>query len=170
MVSVFVLPKRPLYRSSSVLYDFRANLPNDVLRNTEVDTWLDVRIFSEHYRIHMDIGNSKNYLGTIYHLVSYMWHLVQILHRLVPLQRGLFEDYVANFWCASHIVIKWKRILSQGTLVRLCTGLTALAFAPACVHQVMRPSRLGFLYCLLNSSLSFFLFSYQVRANHAPHL
>ena len=35
-----------------------------------------------------------------------------VLHRLVPLQRGLFEDYVANMWCATHTLVKWKRLLS----------------------------------------------------------
>ena len=35
-----------------------------------------------------------------------------VLVRLVPLQRGLFEDYVANFWCATHTLVKWKRLLS----------------------------------------------------------
>ena len=35
-----------------------------------------------------------------------------VLSRLVPLKRGLFEDYVANFWCATHLVVKWKQLLS----------------------------------------------------------
>lgn len=35
-----------------------------------------------------------------------------VLARLVPLRRGLFEDYVANFWCATSLAIKWKRLLS----------------------------------------------------------
>lgn len=36
----------------------------------------------------------------------------QVLGRLVPLKRGLFEDYVANWWCASSLLVKWKRLLS----------------------------------------------------------
>ena len=80
----------------------------------------------------------------------------------MPLHRGLFEDYVANFWCATHAFIKWKRLLSQVSLVRACTAATLLALTPSCTHQIMRPSRLGLLYCMLNSSLAFFLFSYQV--------
>ena len=36
-----------------------------------------------------------------------------VLQRLVPLRRGLFEDYVANFWCATSPLVKWKRLLSQ---------------------------------------------------------
>lgn len=82
----------------------------------------------------------------------------------MPLERGLFEDYVANFWCTSHALVKWKRRLPPRALARLCAAATALALAPAVAHQVARPSRRGFLYCLLNCSLAFFLFSYQVRA------
>ena len=38
---------------------------------------------------------------------------LDMLQRLAPLRRGLFEDYVANFWCVSSLAIKWKRVLSQ---------------------------------------------------------
>ena len=37
----------------------------------------------------------------------------QVLIRLVPLSRGIFEDYVANFWCISNVIFKWKLRLSQ---------------------------------------------------------
>lgn len=37
----------------------------------------------------------------------------QVLMRLVPLSRGIFEDYVANFWCVSNVIFKWKLRLSQ---------------------------------------------------------
>lgn len=87
---------------------------------------------------------------------------MQVLNRLVPLHRGLFEDYVANFWCSTHVLIKWKRLLPQRTLVHACTAATLAALLPSCLHQILRPSRRGFLYCMLNSSLAFFLFSYQV--------
>lgn len=36
-----------------------------------------------------------------------------VLSRLAPLRRGLFEDYVANFWCATSPLIKWKQFFSQ---------------------------------------------------------
>lgn len=93
--------------------------------------------------------------------------VTQVLRRLAPLHRGLFEDYVANFWCGTHTLVKWKRLLPQETLVRLCTFVTLAAALPAGVQQVRAPSRRGFLYCLLNTSLAFFLFSYQVRLNSA---
>lgn len=36
-----------------------------------------------------------------------------VLQRLAPLRRGLYEDYVANFWCATSPAMKWKRLFSQ---------------------------------------------------------
>ena len=38
---------------------------------------------------------------------SPLLHLRQILHRLFPVARGLYEDKVANFWCATSLLIKW---------------------------------------------------------------
>lgn len=47
---------------------------------------------------------------------------VHWLQRLAPLKRGLYEDYVANFWCSTHFLLNWKRLFSQAALVQLCLG------------------------------------------------
>lgn len=39
--------------------------------------------------------------------------VLEVLERLTPVKRGLFEDYVANFWCVSSLAIKWRRLFSQ---------------------------------------------------------
>ena len=38
---------------------------------------------------------------------------MEVLERLTPVKRGLFEDYVANFWCVTSLAIKWRRLFSQ---------------------------------------------------------
>ncbi len=38
--------------------------------------------------------------------------LLQVIHRIFPFARGIFEDKVANFWCASNVVIKWRKWVS----------------------------------------------------------
>ncbi|KAJ3537478.1 hypothetical protein NMY22_g5579 [Coprinellus aureogranulatus] len=48
------------------------------------------------------------------------------ISRIFPFSRGLFEDKVANWWCASNVVIKWKRIAGDAKLVRASAGLTAI--------------------------------------------
>jgi len=88
---------------------------------------------------------------------------LDVLGRLAPLQRGLYEDYVANFWCASHALFRWKERLENPALVRLCALATLAAFLPSLVHQVLRPSARGLLYGMANSAWAFFLFSFQVH-------
>jgi alpha-1,3-glucosyltransferase len=86
-----------------------------------------------------------------------------VLSRLAPVQRGIFEDYVANFWCASHPLFGWKRRFSREQLARMAAALTLIAAFPSTLHQILRPSKRGMLYCMACSSLAFFLFSYQVH-------
>ncbi|KAG6831930.1 hypothetical protein H0H92_006531 [Tricholoma furcatifolium] len=107
--------------------------------------------------------------------------------RIFPFARGLFEDKVANFWCASNVVFKWKNWASATSLVRLSAALTAFGFLPsvfmmlqagfkfmkrdqtqqkgdsAAVETTYAPFLPLLPYALLNSSMSFFLFSFQVH-------
>lgn len=89
--------------------------------------------------------------------------ILAVLTRVFPTQRGLFEDYVANFWCVSSLVIKWKRLVQPQVLFRLCTGATLVAFLPSMVAEIANPSPTGFLLCLANTAMAFFMFSFQVH-------
>lgn len=103
--------------------------------------------------------------------------LIAVITRIFPFARGLFEDKVANFWCASNVVIKWKNYFQPSTLPKLATLLTATSFLPSMVALILpglkatvvaapteRPATLSLLpYALFQSSLSFFLFSFQVH-------
>jgi alpha-1,3-glucosyltransferase len=111
--------------------------------------------------------------------------------RIFPFARGLFEDKVANFWCATNVVFKWRNWASSITLLRLSTLCTAVGFLPAVVgmlttayklrawghnttaasiekteakpEESMTPCLQLLPYALLTSSMSFFLFSFQVH-------
>jgi len=87
----------------------------------------------------------------------------QILHRMFPVARGLFEDKVANFWCATHVLIKWKSLFANAQLFRFATVATLVGALPSCIDVALRPSFKRFVYSLVSVSLSFFLFSYQVH-------
>lgn len=89
--------------------------------------------------------------------------ILEVLSRLAPFERGIFEDYVANFWCASSILIKWKRLFTTESLKLLSLTATVITCLPSMVQQIKSPSKRGFLYALLNSSFSFYLFSFQVH-------
>jgi alpha-1,3-glucosyltransferase len=103
--------------------------------------------------------------------------------RIFPFNRGLFEDKVANFWCASDVVFKWRNHIPRSSLVKLSAGLTALGFSPSLfvlIHGGLKlrsnekvlqghtrlahtPTLPLLPYALLSSSMSFFLFSFQVH-------
>ncbi|KAG9443447.1 hypothetical protein H6P81_014787 [Aristolochia fimbriata] len=89
--------------------------------------------------------------------------VMEVLSRLAPFERGIYEDYVANFWCSTSIFIKWKRLFPTQTLKLFSFGATLLGAFPSMVQQIRAPSDRGFLFALLNSSFSFYLFSFQVH-------
>ncbi|XP_058075190.1 probable dolichyl pyrophosphate Man9GlcNAc2 alpha-1,3-glucosyltransferase [Magnolia sinica] len=89
--------------------------------------------------------------------------VMEVLSRLAPFERGIYEDYVANFWCSTSILIKWKRLFTTQSLKVLSFGATVSAVLPAMIQQIRDPSNHGFLYALLNSSFAFYLFSFQVH-------
>jgi hypothetical protein len=49
--------------------------------------------------------------------------LLILLEQIFPLQRGIFEDKVANFWCASNVVLKWKNWFAAGSMAKVCRDL-----------------------------------------------
>lgn len=44
---------------------------------------------------------------------------LQVLQRIFPFNRGLYEDKVANFWCALSPIIKWKQYFETSKLALL---------------------------------------------------
>ncbi|CAK7217923.1 Glucosyltransferase-like protein [Sporothrix eucalyptigena] len=88
--------------------------------------------------------------------------LVQMVHRVFPLARGLFEDKVANFWCAANVVIKLRQYPAE-LLQRASLAATLLAILPPNLILFLRPSRLLLPYAFAATAWGFFLFSYQVH-------
>lgn len=94
--------------------------------------------------------------------------LVHIIKRVVPIWRGAWENHVASFWFANVFIFnlkKWAMISEENLTMalRVCTTSTILGFLPACLGLLRSPSRKRFEIALLVSSLSFFLFSWQVH-------
>ncbi|KAG0279350.1 Glucosyltransferase-like protein [Linnemannia exigua] len=89
--------------------------------------------------------------------------ILQVIHRIFPVFRGLYQDKVANIWCAVNIVIKLRERFDIQSLVRFSTLATLLSFLPSLIHLVIKPTKRGLIYGLINSSLSFFLLSFQVH-------
>ncbi|KAM4722955.1 dolichyl pyrophosphate Man9GlcNAc2 alpha-1,3-glucosyltransferase [Rhinophrynus dorsalis] len=87
----------------------------------------------------------------------------QVIKRLFPVGRGLFEDKVANVWCSLSTLYKIKNVLSPESQLQLSLGCTLLSVIPACIKLTVHPSIRGLKLALVNCALSFFLFSFQVH-------
>lgn len=88
---------------------------------------------------------------------------LQVVRRIFPVARGLFEDKVANAWCSLNTLVKIRSVLSADSQLYLSLLCTLVAVLPSSLRLLTRPSFWHFKLALANSSLAFFLFSYQVH-------
>lgn len=88
--------------------------------------------------------------------------IIQVLHRVFPFSRGLFEDKVANVWCALNVAIKLKQypaeLLQQGALVA-----TLISILPPNIIIFLRPRKTTLPLAFAATAWGFFLFSWQVH-------
>ncbi|XP_035777938.1 probable dolichyl pyrophosphate Man9GlcNAc2 alpha-1,3-glucosyltransferase [Anopheles albimanus] len=88
----------------------------------------------------------------------------QLVHRIFPVSRGLFEDKVSNVWCVVDVVIKLKNF-PINTMGIVCLVCTLVAVLPSGLNLLFRKSyeTSAFLYSLTVTALGFFLFSFHVH-------
>ena len=94
--------------------------------------------------------------------------ILAVLHRLFPVNRGLFEEKVSNFWCSLSILTKFHRKYPNEQLFRFCLASVATALSPMVIGLVIcgaknRLSITKFLYGLSYVCLVMFLFAYHVH-------
>lgn len=95
---------------------------------------------------------------------SYLQQLAQAIHRIFPFSRGLFEDKVANIWCAVHSSGIYKLTPhSAATLSRAALLLTLASITPPCFLLFFKPKREVLVPALATTAWGFFLCSYQVH-------
>eukprot|EP00727_Mastigamoeba_balamuthi_P012319 m51a1_g771 hypothetical protein (508) ;mRNA; r:576901-579065 len=63
---------------------------------------------------------------------------LQVVRRIFPVGRGIFEDKVANLWCALSPVVKLKAIVSQGAMAKISALATLVALAPIALPLMRR--------------------------------
>ncbi|TNN10405.1 Dolichyl pyrophosphate Man9GlcNAc2 alpha-1,3-glucosyltransferase [Schistosoma japonicum] len=95
--------------------------------------------------------------------------LYQVIRRLFPFDRGIYEDKVSNFWCATSPLVKWRRLFptsptsSFDKLVWFSILLVLIACLPSCLTLLKKSKKFKFLISLTVCALSFYLFSFQVH-------
>ena len=88
--------------------------------------------------------------------------MVQMVHRIFPFARGLFEDKVANVWCALNVVIKLRNYPAE-LLSKAALGATLLSILPPNIALFFRPRKTTMPLAFAATAWGFFLFSYQVH-------
>lgn len=95
--------------------------------------------------------------------------LKQILVRMFPFERGLFEDKVANFWCTSNLVVKYNKIFTNDQLKSLSLAFTLASIIPPCLMCFCKNFKRNsvppalIIYGFSATAWGFFLFSFQVH-------
>ncbi|KAI9740521.1 MAG: Glucosyltransferase-like protein [Cirrosporium novae-zelandiae] len=86
----------------------------------------------------------------------------QSIHRIFPFARGLFEDKVANFWCAIHTFHKLHRY-PVAMLQRYSLLATLASITPSLLITLFCPRKEVLPWAFSSTAWGFFLFSFQVH-------
>ncbi|KAL3453751.1 ALG6, ALG8 glycosyltransferase family-domain-containing protein [Aspergillus insuetus] len=95
-------------------------------------------------------------------LYAILFQVAQVIHRIFPFSRGLFEDKVANAWCAIHTFYKLHAFESE-FLKRLSLGATLASISIPCGIIFRHPRASILLPAFATVAWGFFLFSFQVH-------
>lgn len=88
--------------------------------------------------------------------------LTQLLHRIFPFARGIFEDKVANLWCLLHTFHK-LHTYPIPLLQRVSLLATLVSILPAFMTISLFPRRELVPWALASTAWGFFLCSFQVH-------
>lgn len=86
-----------------------------------------------------------------------------VISRIFPVNRGIFEDKVATFWCVSSVIFKQLRHLPHELMVSVCTICVLIACTPSLIMLFKQTTKFNMIRALFCCSLAFFLFSFHVH-------
>lgn len=89
--------------------------------------------------------------------------LQQILHRVFPFARGLWEDKVANLWCTLNTFIKLKNLFTSSQLQLASLLATSTGMLPVMIITMLKPKKQILPWAFSACAWAFFLFSFQVH-------
>ncbi|KAL6871991.1 glycosyltransferase family 57 protein [Trichoderma novae-zelandiae] len=103
-----------------------------------------------------------NFIGPDHFYYPIFEQLGQMVHRVFPFARGLFEDKVANFWCALNTVVKLRNYPVH-LLQKAALGATLVSILPPNIILFLRPRKSALPPAFAATAWGFFLFSWQVH-------
>lgn len=77
----------------------------------------------------------------------------QVIARIFPVSRGIYEDKVASFWCSLSVVLKVRDVLSTTALLCISVSITLLVVLPSMVNLLRNPTPYRFLLSLVSTKL-----------------
>ena len=92
-------------------------------------------------------------------------NLKDVFNRIFPINRGIFEDKVATFWCMVNIFIKLKEKFGNQNLFKLSMIFTILGTLIP-LYAIFKSSKINkkiCIQCFFIISLDFYLFSFHVH-------
>lgn len=89
--------------------------------------------------------------------------LTQVVIRVFPFARGLWEDKVANVWCTLNTFVKLKLLFTPDQLQKLSLVATLGAIMPPMAIIFFYPKKHLLAWAFSAGAWAFFLFSFQVH-------
>ncbi|KAA8917715.1 hypothetical protein TRICI_000154 [Trichomonascus ciferrii] len=89
--------------------------------------------------------------------------LHQMVVRVFPFARGLWEDKVANVWCTVNTFVKLKQLFSSKELQNISLLATFIAILPSMGIIFYYPRKHLLPWAFSSTAWAFFLFSFQVH-------
>ncbi|ODQ77039.1 glycosyltransferase family 57 protein [Babjeviella inositovora NRRL Y-12698] len=89
--------------------------------------------------------------------------LQQVMLRVFPFSRGIFEDKVGNFWCATNTFVKYKNLFDTQQLQFYSFIATIAAIVGPCTVIFLYPRKHLLPWGFAAVSWAFYLFSFQVH-------
>uniref|UniRef100_A0A0N5BKE7 Alpha-1,3-glucosyltransferase n=1 Tax=Strongyloides papillosus TaxID=174720 RepID=A0A0N5BKE7_STREA len=86
-----------------------------------------------------------------------------VISRIFPVSRGIFEDKVASFWCVFSVIFRNLRHIPHEIMVPICTLCVLLCCMPSLIMLYKRTTKFNMIRALFCCSSAFFLFSYHVH-------
>ena len=94
------------------------------------------------------------------YLISGNWQ--QVMKRIFPIKRGLWEDKVSNFWLFVNLFIKVRTVASEQVLAFASIGIIGAILMALAIIWVYKPN-IKFMHAEFICSMTFFLFAFQVH-------